>query len=707
MNRTLRMAAVLLAASSGLLLAGCSQGSGSSSGSSCTRDYWVATTGSDAGNDGSESKPFLTVDRARLAVRADPAKGRCQIDVNIRSGTYTLSSPLQFDPEDSGSAGNEVVYRSAPGNRTPVVLSGGIVVEGFDCSGDHCTAAVPAWPAGQIARQLYVDGNRAIRARSNYDPALSIQAANPVYARTDKGYVVPTGGKAPVLKHPEWAEVVTVTQWKMMRCPLTGEPGTTLTPDPLCWWNANTYPPPWNFQLLSWIENAVEYLDHPGMWFLDPATKVLHYKSYGGTTPSRAVLPILEALVRLTGKPGKPVTNIRFSGLQFYHATWFGPNRDGYVADQSGNFLKGPGYSPNLTGHQKIVHSTPGNVQLDHARAITFENDVFSQLGAVGLWLGTGAQDNLVVNSTFTDLSSAAIQVGGVDVEVNIRADADAITSGNQIRNNDISHTGLDYFDTAGIFVMFSAGTTIQNNDIRHTPWAAIAIGWGWGLFDEGGFPGMPYAHWNEWGVYTTPTVARDHRILSNRISYFLEQMWDGGSVYINGSKGTGVENGLLFQLNVADHKRPLAGGNVFYTDAGSRYVTFDRNVSLDNPVGIIDLGSCKTPSTWEGKGSELILRIFGDTEFSRWIIAVLDSFDALCAVTALKVSYGAEIGGCVPRGHLTYTDNYLAEPIRFFDLCTQNLEVPVAIPDVSIRNIGIQSEADVPAWIIRQAGKQ
>jgi hypothetical protein len=160
--------------------------------------------------------------------------------------------------------------------------------------------------------------------------------------------------------------------------------------------------------------------------------------------------------------------------------------------------LKGPGFVKNVTGHQKIVYSTPGSVNVTWARGITFENDVFAHLGAMALWFGTGAQECAVVDSVFTDVSSSAVQVGGVDVEVNVRADADDLTSGIRIVNNDISYTGRDYYDTAGIFVMFSAGTTVQNNTIDHTPWSGIAIGWGWGLLDEGGFPGMPYAHWFE-----------------------------------------------------------------------------------------------------------------------------------------------------------------------------------------------------------------
>jgi hypothetical protein len=301
----------------------------------------------------------------------------------------------------------------------------------------------------------------------------------------------------------------------MMRCPLQAVPGTTLLPDPLCWWNANTYPPPWNFQLLSWIENAVEYMDQAGMWFLDPGTQVLHYRPYGGVPPRQAVVGNLESLVEVVGRPGEPVTGITFRGLQFSHATWDGPNRDGYVADQSGNFIKGPGYLPNLTGHQKIVYSTPGAVNVTYGRAIRFEEDTFARLGAMGLWLGTGTQGSVVSGCTFTDLSSSAIQVGGVDLLLNARADAERVTADNVIVDNDVAYTGRDYHDTAGVFVMYSSGTTIQNNDIRHTPWTGIAIGWGWGLLDEGSWPGMPYAQQGEWGMYTTPTVMRDHQIVA------------------------------------------------------------------------------------------------------------------------------------------------------------------------------------------------
>ncbi len=122
-----------------IYLVGCS---GNSSTSSCTKDYYVATDGNDSTGDGSSSKPFKTIDRARAVVNGDAAKGQCTINVNIRSGTYTLSQPINFGPSDSGSDQFPVVYQADPKNSAPVVISGGIEVNDLACTGGTCTSTV-------------------------------------------------------------------------------------------------------------------------------------------------------------------------------------------------------------------------------------------------------------------------------------------------------------------------------------------------------------------------------------------------------------------------------------------------------------------------------------------------------------------------------------------------------------------------------------
>ncbi len=637
--------------------------------------YWVSPGGSDTSGDGSEAAPFLTINRARLAVQQNKFRRKRTITVNIEPGTYTLAAPLAFGPLDSGSRKARVVYQAAPGATAPVVISGGVLLADFACDLlNVCTAVVPNLPAGEMPRQFYVNDQRAIRARSNYG-----QKINPYYTPVSNGYQQ-TSGSPQSFSHPELMEAVTATQWKMMRCPVASQSGTTLAMQNPCWDDANTYPIPWNFHLLSWLENAPEFMTAPNMWFLDPYNQQLTYINTSSGAPQYAVLPVLETLIDMEGSPGSPVSNITFESLQFSYATWLEPNStNGYVADQSGNILMGADYSANTIGHQQVVYKTHGNIYLKYASNIRFDSDKFIHLGGAALDLDTGSQRNSITNNIFTDISSAAIQVGGF-TQQDMRPNSFDETRGNLISNNDISYTGQDYYDSAAIFVGFTTGTVIKHNTISNTPWSALAIGWGWGLFDKGSFPGVPTAVPGMWGNYSTPTINSNNQITSNKFEYFLQQLWDGGAIYTNGAQGPDFANGLLIELNVAENKRPAAGSNIFYTDAGSQYVTLQQNVSLNDPVGTVDFGPC-------GYGS---------------------SFQVLCLLTGV-LPYGADVGGCLPVGDLTYIGNYLLQPTNFFgpQICQNSYIPPYPVNLTFINNVPTTSVGDVPNWILLQAGTQ
>ena len=656
-----------------LLISGCggSGGSGSGGNSACSHDYWVSTTGNDNGS-GGMADPFLTLDHARQVVRQNKSKGQCTINVNIQSGTYALTAPLVFDSSVSGSPHAQVVYRAAAGNSTPAIISGGVPVTDFTCTGANiCSSGVAGLPAGSMPRQFYVNGQRAIRARSNYGTAVNLN-----YTRVSNGYTQITPES---FTHPELMEAVTTTQWKMMRCPVASLTGTTLVMQTPCWTNANTYASPVNFQLLSWLENAPEFVTAPNMWYLDPYSQQLTYYNTSNGTPENAVLPVLENLVEIAGTPDKPVANITFQGLQFSYATWLEPNtNNGYVTDQSSYILMGDGYLPNTIGHQQITYKTLGNVTLQYAHSITFTGNTFTHLGGVALDLDTGSQNNTIINNTFTDISSTALQVGGLS-PIDARPDSAQKTSNNLVQNNTVSYTGQDYYDSAGVFIAFTTGTLVTHNTIMHTPWSSLAIGWGWGLLDDPSFPGVPTAVPGMWGEYDTPTIVSNNEISSNKFEYFAEQLWDCGAIYTNGSQGPDFANGLLIELNVAENKRPLGGSNIYYTDGGSQYVTLNQNVSLNDPVGIADFGPCFTGS----------------------------SIPLYCALTG--VPYGSDFGGCLPVGNLTYTGNYFLNPIDFFgpQIC-QSSYIPAYPVNLKIENNGpVTSAAQVPSWILTQAGVQ
>ncbi|MFO7602032.1 MAG: right-handed parallel beta-helix repeat-containing protein, partial [Candidatus Desulfacyla sp.] len=588
----------------------------------CIINYWVATNGSDQAS-GDSDNPFLTIEHVRDVIRANHDRGICTINVNIKGGTYRLSGPLMFDAGDSGAPDAEVVYQAALGEI--VVISGAQQVSGWTLH----DAGLNIWQAqvntGIMPRQLYVNGQRATRARTPDYPNY--------YTPTSAGYTyeyifgfdpqIP-----PTWNNPTAVEAVTVTQWKMMRCPIAEiKDNSEVIMGTPCWDNANVFPYPWNFHLLSWWENAYEFLDEAGEWYLNPVTQTVYYIPREGEDMSSAdvELPVLEKVVDANGDVSQPVSFIRFKGLSFMYATWLAPNSsDGYALDQSGFFLAGSNHKANVIGHDPNAVGIPGNLRFIYAQNIVFENNVFAHMGAIALNFGTGSQNNTIVNNTFSDISAAAIQIGGIAAEDHHPEYPSQLTRDNRIANNLIEYPGQEFFDAPGIFIGFTTRSLVEHNEIRHVPWAGIAIGWGWGLLDPGGFAGLPNATPYEWGYIGTPSAAQGNKIVHNKIQYFLEELWDGGAVYTTGFQGTSMEDGQLIAWNVATGKRPLAGGNTFYTDGGSRFVTLRQNVSLDNPQGFVDFGPCLKAS----------------------------SFEDLCLTTGI-VPYGADMGGCVPYGDL------------------------------------------------------
>lgn len=97
-----------------------------------------------------------TLAGARDAVRALRQKGeRDHVDVILRGAVYRLDETFVLTAEDS-----DVTYAAQPGDR--VVIGGGRRIEGWN------KGTGPVWtaPAAWNFRQLFVNGGRALRART-------------------------------------------------------------------------------------------------------------------------------------------------------------------------------------------------------------------------------------------------------------------------------------------------------------------------------------------------------------------------------------------------------------------------------------------------------------------------------------------------------------------------------------------------------------
>lgn len=652
--------------------------------------FWVSPEGDDAAP-GTEAEPFRTLERAIMAVEktrggADPDR---EIVVYLTDGTHRLDHPLELDPELFNPSRPTVSFRAASGARP--VISGARRIRGWSVH-DGPNGIYRAEIGDLVSRQLYVDGKRAIRARTELVDG-HIPAGfrpNPIVDRVSDTDFTITGGIDYVVANglnPSWwadpatwgrgdargVEAVIETQWKMMSVPVKtvhppadGERIGRIEVEQPAWTNANVFfsaklekgpdgaclpdkPGIWSLWQVTRFENAYEFIDRVGEWYLDPDERTLYYKACPGECGSAEVmdnavveLPVLETLIRGHGTPSQPVANLHFEGITFAYATWMGPSgQNGYVSDQSGFHLTGFDNPINTTGHVPRVERTPGNLSFEYAQNVVFEHNTFEHLGAAGLDFGIGSHHNQILGNRFSDISAAAIQLGGV--ARNPLSDDGAPVAQpdharhNTISDNDIHAVGRELVDAAGIFIGFSSDTDVSHNTIDDVPWAGIAIGWGWGLLDESGYPGIDCALPNQWGRYP-PTPNSRNRIRFNRISNFLTNRWDGGAIYSTGQQGQSMDDPLVIEGNVAHQKRKDAGGNIFYTDGGSRYVTLLRNVSYDNPIGKMDLGPAPRPDD---------------------PLPYPDPVPHVSATLINAIPYGGQFGGCRTYGDIRYEGNY------------------------------------------------
>jgi hypothetical protein len=683
--------------------------------------FWVSEKGSDS-NSGSKHSPFLTLQKARDAVRSLPSCAFQYHDVNIyiRDGTYRLKETLTLKSKDSGHYGHNVIWRAAPEEHP--LICGSIKVTGWRLY-DPSLNIYRAYVGPHESRQLYVNGKRATRAQTTPYPAAFLPSwtnggiefiptsLNPASWRNPAGWT-----------NPQDIEAVLITQWKMMRIPISSitpysspNNGLIVIQEP-AWKNANVYfdsktnlPGIWGFWQVTRFENAYEFLTEKGQWYLDRKVGWLYYIPLRGEDLKTAnvELPVVETLIQGTGTLHHPIQNIQFKGLNFAYATWLGPNSsNGYVADQSSFILVGSNHEPNYIGHDQHIVPSLGNLSFTYAKDILFYGNIFQHLGGVGLHFDTGCRDTLIKSNLFTDISSSAIVLGGVSETDAHPQHRDQTTQNNIITNNLVRSIGVEYVDAAGIFVGFSKKTSVSHNTIVDVPWSGIAMGWGWGLMDKGSFPGVPQATSGLWGTVTKQTANQGCEILKNKITDFINVVWDGGAIYTTGRQGPSLIDGLLIKENVAYGKRASGGGNTFYTDGGSRFIRLQGNISYNNPIG----------STYFGPPPRA-----GDPL----------PYSSLPS-DGNNVPYGSDIGGCVTYGDIQYKGNYWLQPLipdnialynilltallgfppyssmSFFDICpyvSEGISYPTRL--TYSKNKTFNTVAELPQDVLSTAGVQ
>jgi hypothetical protein len=537
-------------------------------------DFCVAPAGADT-NGGTPDRPFATLRRARDAVRERVAAGlKAPVLVILRGGTYELAETLVFGPQDSGTQEFSVTYAAAPGE--DVLVSGGRKIAGWRRGqGGLWTAEVAGVKEGRwYFRQLFVDGRRAVRARTpnKDDAAPYLQLAGATLSSDLRKHVYQFApGQLKAWRNLGDVEAVVFGNWEVTRKrfakvdPATGAaemagphaaPHEAMAPAAGRWF---------------YLENAVEMLDRPGEWYLDRQSGIVTYWPLPGEDMAKATVaaPALARLVDIAGKPGSPVRNVHFRGIRFEHADW-SPPPGGYLGIQACHFVTGASYTE--TGYDKVWGLIGAAIRWEGAEGCSIEDGQIARLGGCGIELANRCRACAVRGNRIFDVSGSGVQVGGPKDEAQVPRAV-------RIEDNHVRSCGIDYHGAVGVWVGFAKGIAVSHNLVHDLPYTGISVGWQWN---------------------PEPTPVRNNIIEYNHIYDVMNRLGDGGGIYTLGLQpGTVIRGNHIHDVHRSKYAQ-AAPNNGMFIDEGSKGFLFERNVIYRTSAEPVRFNQCSRDwHTW------------------------------------------------------------------------------------------------------------
>jgi hypothetical protein len=449
-------------------------------------EFHISPLGRDD-NDGSGRRPFLTLSRAKAAVR--DFAGKEPVTVWLHAGIYRLSENLSFSPCDGGTEKAPVSYRAWDKDR--VFITGSLALENlrWEPFRDGIWVSSPVTVPGDGIDQLFVNGLKMDRARfpnraelSSSQPGFDFFAGeltreeaeelrpDPIgmnFARMSPrgAYFNPDTFSRKEWKHPEKGVIHSFQgmNWGTLQFHLVDvdrehnilwfgagghQIGCWTCPIPACIWSSSRF----------YVENIFEELDVPGEWYYDDESGKLYLYPPAGVDLNSALIeiPVLKSLIELRGSQQDPVQYLNFSGICFRHAltTYF----ESYDIPSNGDWAL---YRGGTLFFEGTVHCT-------------VEDCAFMDLGGNAIFFNGHNRNNRVANAYFTRLGESAVCfVGNFNT-----------TNGTQknfpfqctVSNCCMHHLGIYGKQVAGVFIAVSSRITVSHCHIYDVPRAAICL---------------------------------------------------------------------------------------------------------------------------------------------------------------------------------------------------------------------------------------
>ncbi|MEI7422215.1 MAG: right-handed parallel beta-helix repeat-containing protein [Prolixibacteraceae bacterium] len=425
------------------------------------QSYYVDPINGNDNNSGTAwDAPLKTITKAQEKVRSANTTMNSDIYVYLRGGDYNLTSTLTFTGQDGGKNGFKVIYKAY--NAEKPIITGGKQINGWTqvAGKNYFVANVPtaAGFAGYF-RNLWVDGKRAIQAKSGWITTHAMTYNDPNTTQERDGYIV---------KSSDLKDYTNLSDMRIFQCgvfkhveiPVEAIVSLTTTEKAIKMKQPNFFD--WSknhmFKTSDVIRviNAFEELDEPGEFYLNRDIQKVYYYPRAGENMNTAkvIAPAVEILLKIQGASGNVVTNLQFEGIAFQYGNLTSPATREIGRSQA-----------DLYSDYTAIE---GQIQLQYSENITFKKCRFEHLASSGIYLPDNTNNTLIEGNIFNDLTAAAILIGK---DMNPSA---TVNNNTTISNNVIRSIGADFFQASGIYANVSKNLTITHNDVADVAYFGI-----------------------------------------------------------------------------------------------------------------------------------------------------------------------------------------------------------------------------------------
>ncbi len=523
-----------------------------------------------------------------------------EVTLHLSAGTYYLYEPLRLRPEDSGLR--------IEGNGA--VITGGMPITDWKRQGKYLVASVPDFNGRPVDfRQLYINGQKAIRARdvSDFEQMHRIRT----YDKRNHVLWVPKKAVEKIVNsksaNSKYLELVLHEMWcstnlRIKSMTVQGDSVAVRFHNPEA---KLQFEHPWPSPMTPdtkhpspfYLTNALELLDEPGEWYHDIREHKVYYMPRKGETIREAIVPVLPTLMEFIGSPERPVRNITIKGIAFHHSTWMRPSEQGHVPLQAGMYLT-EAYKlrpqidrPNnhKLDNQGWLGRANAAVELRWTENCSFDQCRFEHLGGSGLDYVVGCRAGSTTRCTFTDIAMNGYVCGsfspeGLETHLPYQpTDFREVCTLQEVKNCQFYNVTNEDWGCVAIAAGYVSGINIEHNTIHDVSYTGISLGWGWNR---------------------DLVCMKDNKVYANLIYNYAQHMYDCAGIYTLGNQpGTIISENVVRDIAKPSYVHDPNHWFYLYTDEGSSNITLRDNWTPEEKF----LKNANGPgNTWENNGPQV-----------------------------------------------------------------------------------------------------